>query len=267
MRSKRTFSVRAASLGGALALLGAGLAGTVGLVATTAVTTTPAGADTAPFTATCVLKVAGSTVDESITGLVITGSLSPTAPTAGAKFTLSNFAELFTLGSLASDIKGDTLSGTVKASVTATGATPASQAVTFTIPSTVIGSNQPPIKAPGSAVSFTNGTGSPVPSVSTGTSSTLDLTISGGIGSVTGTCTTPASLIAAAPAPASVSAVLPNSAPLAGGNTVIIHGTSLAGPTAVDFGTKAATSFTGLTNSSISAVVPAGVSLGGSMSQ
>ena len=47
MRSKRTFSVRAASLGGALALLGAGLAGTVGLAATTAATTTPAGADTA----------------------------------------------------------------------------------------------------------------------------------------------------------------------------------------------------------------------------
>ena len=98
MRSKRTFSVRAASLGGALALLGAGLAGTVGLVATTAVTATPAGADTAPFTATCVLKVAGSTVDESISGLVVTGSLSPTVPAAGAKFTLSNFAELFTLG-------------------------------------------------------------------------------------------------------------------------------------------------------------------------
>ncbi len=66
MRSKRTFSVRAASLGGALALLGAGLAGTVGLVAATAVTTTSAGADTPTFTATCTRPALGSARPHSV---------------------------------------------------------------------------------------------------------------------------------------------------------------------------------------------------------
>ncbi len=261
MRSKRTFSVRAASLGGALALVGASLAGTVGLVAATAVTSTPAGADTPTYSATCTLEVAGNPVPETLSGLSVTGSLSPTAPAAHATFTLTNFAQLFSFGSLADAIIGDTLSGTVTSAVTASGATPASQNVTFTIPPTVIVANQPPIKAPGSAVSFTNGTGSPVPSVSTSGSTTLDLHISGPIGTVTGTCTSPKLVIAAAPAPASVTAVLPNSAPLAGGTTVIIHGSSLSHPTAVDFGNTPATSFTSLTANSISAVVPAGAAL------
>ena len=59
-------------------------------------------------------------------------------------------------------------------------------------------------------------------------------------------------------APASVNAVLPNSGPLAGGTTVIIHGTFLGNPTAVTFGGVAALSFKGLTDNSVSAVVPAG---------
>jgi hypothetical protein len=57
---------------------------------------------------------------------------------------------------------------------------------------------------------------------------------------------------------ASVSAVLPNSGPLAGGTTVTIHGTSLGNPTAVTFGGVAALSFKGLTDNSVSAVAPAG---------
>ena len=38
-----------------------------------------------------------------------------------------------------------------------------------------------------------------------------------------------------------VTAVLPNSGPVAGGNTVTIHGDNLTSPTKVMFGTKAAT--------------------------
>jgi len=57
-------------------------------------------------------------------------------------------------------------------------------------------------------------------------------------------------------APASVSAVLPNSGPLAGGIPVTIHGTFLGNPTAVTFGGVAALSFKGLTDNSVSAVVP-----------
>ncbi len=48
MRSKR-LAVRMASLGGAVALMGAGLAGLVGLAATSI----PAGADTPSFNVTC----------------------------------------------------------------------------------------------------------------------------------------------------------------------------------------------------------------------
>ena len=57
---------------------------------------------------------------------------------------------------------------------------------------------------------------------------------------------------------ASVSAVLPNSGPPAGGTTVTIHGTFLGNPSAVTFGGVAASSFKGLTANSVSAVAPAG---------
>ena len=258
MRSKRSFSARVASLGAAVALVGAGLAGSVGLVASS----TTAGADTPPFSASCTFMVAGNPVPETLSNIVITGSLSPAAPTPGQSFTVSNLALLFSFGSLSSAIVGDTISGSETTTLTGTGATPASQSVTFTIPSTTVVTNQPPIRAPGSAVSFTAGSGSPAASVSTGGSTTVNINITGGIGNVTGSCTSTPQVIAAAPTPAAVTAVLPNSAPLAGGSTVIIHGTSLGNPTAVTFGTKAATSFKSLTANSISAVVPAGTATG-----
>jgi hypothetical protein len=254
MRSRRTLTVRVASLGGALALIGAGLAGSVGLVASS----TNAGADTNPYSATCTLTVSGAPVPEVLNGLVTTGSLSPSAPASGKTFTLSNFALQFGFGSLAAAIIGDTLSGTVTGSVTASGATPASQAVTYTIPPTVIVANQPPIAASGSAVSFTAGSGSPPATVSTGTSVTLNLNISGTIGHVPGTCSTPAEVIASAPAPAALTAVLPNAAPPAGGTTVIIHGSGIGSPDAVEFGATPATHFTPLTPNSVRAVVPPG---------
>ena len=52
MRSKRSLGIRMASLGGAVALVGASLAGLVGLVATS----NPAGADTPSFTVTCTIE-------------------------------------------------------------------------------------------------------------------------------------------------------------------------------------------------------------------
>ncbi len=256
MRSKRPFTLRVASLGAAVALIGAGLAGSVGLVASS----TTAGADTPAFSASCNFMVAGSPVAETLTGLVITGSLSPTAPAPGGTFTVSNLALLFSFGSLSADIIGDTVSGTETTTLTATGATPASQAVTYTIPATTVVADQPPITAPGSAVSFTNGSGTPAAAISTGGTTTVNINITGGIGAVTGSCTSTPQVVASAPTPAAVTAVLPNSAPVAGGNTVTIHGTSLGSPTAVDFGTTASPSFKSLTANSISAVVPAGVS-------
>ena len=106
MRSKRSFTTRVASLGAAMALVGAGLAGSVGLVASSST----AGADTPPFSANCTLMVSGAPVSETLTGIVITGSLSPAAPTPGQAFTLANLSTLFSFGSLSSAIVGDTLS-------------------------------------------------------------------------------------------------------------------------------------------------------------
>ncbi|MGX1854711.1 beta strand repeat-containing protein [Streptomyces sp. NPDC055299] len=56
-----------------------------------------------------------------------------------------------------------------------------------------------------------------------------------------------------------LTAVTPLSGPLAGGNTVTLFGSSLVEATAVRFGGTAATSFTVVSDSQITAVVPAGV--------
>jgi hypothetical protein len=56
-----------------------------------------------------------------------------------------------------------------------------------------------------------------------------------------------------------VSAVLANSGPVAGGNTVTIHGLNLTSPTKILFGGRRSTDFTSVTPNSITAVVPPGV--------
>ncbi|MGK8524416.1 IPT/TIG domain-containing protein [Nocardia asteroides] len=56
----------------------------------------------------------------------------------------------------------------------------------------------------------------------------------------------------------SVTTVLPGSGPEPGGNTVEFTGTGFTGATAVDFGANAAVSFTVVSDSQITAVVPAG---------
>ena len=58
--------------------------------------------------------------------------------------------------------------------------------------------------------------------------------------------------------PPTVTSVNPGTGPLAGGNTVTITGTGFAGATSVTFGGVAATSFTVVSDTQISAVVPAG---------
>jgi hypothetical protein len=57
------------------------------------------------------------------------------------------------------------------------------------------------------------------------------------------------------PAP-TVSAVLPNSGPVNGGTTVVIHGTNLSNPTSVRFGSTPAISFVGETDDAVEAVSP-----------
>jgi hypothetical protein len=55
-----------------------------------------------------------------------------------------------------------------------------------------------------------------------------------------------------------VSAVLPNSGPVAGGNTVTIHGQNLTSPTKVMFGNKAATDIVSKTADAVTVVAPPG---------
>jgi hypothetical protein len=254
MRAKRRLSVRLASVTGAVALGAAGLAGSVGLVASGTV----AGADSAPFSTSCNL---GSFGTNAITGLVITGKISPNPPGAGKPFTLNNFALLLHLGSNATLLANShaTISGTFTTAVTATGATPASQNVTFTIPSTVVQASDPPITSPGSATTFTTASSGSTPVVvSTAATGTLNLVVSILPTPVTGACTSTPTQIDALQAGAAVTSVLANSGPTAGGTKVTIHGTHLENPTGVTFGSTPALGFSARTPNSITAVAPPG---------
>ena len=256
MRSKRSFVVRALSLGGALSLAGAGLATSVALTSSGGV----AGADTPSFTANC--KIAG--VATSLTA-VITGAISPAKVAPGSSFGLSGLSLKSSLAVATQDeIKGKTFGGVFVGTVTSTGASPSSLPVTFTIPQTPVPaapSKPLALVAPGAlSGSFTATAGTSV-SVSFGTSGTLAATINGSSVGAPGPCTQPAELIASAkvatPA-ASLKALLPNSGPLGGGSTVKVIGTFLSNPTSVTFGGKPATRVISLTPDSLTAVAPAG---------
>ena len=175
---------------------------------------------------------------------------------------LSGLAKPSLSSSFLSLAKGLTLSGSFKLGLTATGGTPASQnAVRDSLDPDL--SNPPPSSLPQSA-GLSHGTaanpGASRPSRRARPEVSRWPSTATSVG--TFSCSAPAETIATTtikqPA-GSISAVLPSSAPLAGGSTVTIHGAFLADPTGVTFGGLAATSFTGLTADSVSAVVPAGV--------
>ncbi|MEV6326077.1 IPT/TIG domain-containing protein, partial [Nocardia sp. NPDC051787] len=90
----------------------------------------------------------------------------------------------------------------------------------------------------------------------------LSAVVPAGTGTVDVTITTPGGTsngvrYAYAPAPA-LTTVVPNSGPETGGNTVILTGTGFTDATAVDFGANPAVTFTVVSDSQITAVVPAG---------
>ncbi len=87
-----------------------------------------------------------------------------------------------------------------------------------------------------------------------GSAGTVDITVTNAGGTST---TSPADRFTYDAVP-TVTAVLPNAGPTAGGATVTITGTGFTGATAVNFGGTAATSFTVHSTTSISAVSPAG---------
>ena len=256
MRATRPLTVRLASLGGALALAATGLVGAIGLVGSAG----PAGADTPSFTATCTVGGSPETFPATVTGAISPSSVAP-----GGSFNLSNF-ELQTelSGSNLAALKGDTLSGTFTLAIGSTNASPGSQVATFTVPSTHVSDPAPPslaLTAPGSVPSFTANSTAKSVSLSTGTTGSITLEITG-IGAIgPDACTQPVEEIASAPvaAPAGViKAVLPNAGPPAGGTSVKIIGSNLADPTAVTFNGVPAASFRGLTADSIEAVSPPG---------
>lgn len=88
-----------------------------------------------------------------------------------------------------------------------------------------------------------------------GSAGAVDVTELSWLGAIT--ATSAADQYTYLPVPA-VTGVSPGSGPSAGGNTVTVTGTGLAGATAVAFGTVPATSFTVNSDTSITATVPAG---------
>jgi methionine-rich copper-binding protein CopC len=87
-----------------------------------------------------------------------------------------------------------------------------------------------------------------------GSAGTVDITVTNAGGTST---TSPADRFTYDAVP-TVTSVSPNAGPIAGGATVTITGTGLTGTTAVNFGGTAATSFIVHSNTSITAVSPAG---------
>jgi len=264
MRTSRSLSTRLATMGGALALAASGLVGAVGLGAVGLVaTSTVAGATSTPLSpTTCNLNVAGTVIPTVLTPTV-NAVISPASVSAGQSFSLSTLGLTSNLVPTpqTAALAGSTLGIEYDGTLTATGASPASEAVAFTgsvaIPAPF---NAPvPVSLTGAAGSFTaasDGSKSVAVSLS-GAGQLVATTVAGPI---TGPCSGTAAQIATAPivaASASITNVIPNAGPIAGGTTVKIVGQNFGGATSVLFGSQPATSFKLLTANVIQAVAPA----------
>ena len=220
-----------------------------------------AGADTSGYTLTCTLTKTALPIPNTVT----TGTL-PASVTPGKSFTLTNYGLKLTLpaSGVFAAAAGHTIHGTYTTNVTAIGATPATQSTTFTVPTTSLPKPLPatgaPLSATAAPVSFTAGDAAGTASVSTGTSGQLALTVST-VGLVKLSSATPAVVIAstsvAAPKTA-VTSVLPNSGPLAGGESVTIDGTFFTGASDVRFGTTSAASYSFVSSHVVTATSPPG---------
>ena len=235
---------------------------TLGLVSVAGLAAGPvaqAGADSAGFTLGCTLTHTHFTIP----GTVATGSL-PASVTPGKSFSLTNVGLKVTLPTspLFRAAANKTITGTYQTTFTATGATPATTTGSLTVAPTHIGTPAPGtlLDATGSPITFTAGNAAGNASVSIGTIGTLTLKVAG-VGTVHLNCTNPATVVAstsvAAPQTA-VAAVLPNSGPLAGGNTVTVVGTFLTGASTVTFGATPGTSISVKTANLLTVVAPPG---------
>jgi IPT/TIG domain len=224
------------------------------------VTATEAGADTPSFTMTCHGIPA---VDTATFTSVIKGSL-PDSVTAGKSLDVTGFGARMVIPSKFTTLGATlTLSGTLKLDLAAGNASPSSQSSTLTIPPTKLVKGETiPVTLSGTVGGFTAGDSAGAATITTATSATLNVEVTGThLGPYS--CTLPAETVASttvlAPHP-SVTAVLPNSGPLAGGEQVRIEGTFLTHPTSVTFGpmNEARTVKVLTTGRALSAIQPAG---------
>jgi hypothetical protein len=247
--------------GGLAVLAGGTTLGLVSVAGLAAGPTSTAGADTTGYTLHCT----GTGLTLHIPGAVTTGKL-PSSVTPGKSFTLTGYGLTITLpATLAAVAAGKKISGTFKTSVTASGAAPATQATTMTVPVTQIPdpATGAQLSASGPNLTFTAGNTAGPATVTAGSTGTLTLTVtlSSGPLAVHLTCTNPATQIASTTIAApqtSVAAVLPNSGPLAGGNTVSVVGTFLTGAATVAFGGVPGTSISVKTANLLTVVAPPG---------
>ncbi|MFI1963269.1 beta strand repeat-containing protein [Streptomyces pathocidini] len=237
--------------------------------------TTPGGTSNAvPYTyvaaptITSISPASGPTSGGNIVTITGTGFTGATAVNFGP-----NPATSFTIDS-PTQITATAPAGTGTVNVTVTGPGGTSNAVPYTYVAaptiTSVVPNTGPL-AGGNTVTIT-GTGftgatavnfGPNPATFTIDSPTqITATAPAGTGSVNVTVTGPGGTSNAVPytyvAAPTITSVVPNTGPLAGGNTVTITGTGFGGATAVNFGPNPATSFTVVSATQITAVVPAG---------
>jgi len=265
MRASRSLSARMTALGGALALAASGLVGAVGLVAMS----TPAGATTTTLgTSTCTIMVGTTPTPTPITPTV-TADITPSPVPAEGTFSISTLSITSVLDPAANPalvaVGGDTLGITFKSTLSATGATPTSQAVTFagdvTLPKPFNKTVTVTLKGTtGGYVADANGTTKAVILLS-GTGSLVASVVGTSLPPFSGPCVGPApqeiTSVPVVPPAASVSNVIPNSGLIAGGTMVKIVGKNFSGVKSVDFGTKPAVSYKLLSPNVLEAVSPA----------
>ena len=259
MRAARVVATRVTSVGAAVALAAVGLVGAAGIVATAG----PAGADTPIGTTTCALSAPAGTTPITAS---VSAAISPTPVPAGNNFTVTGLALHTTLVSNATTSlgAGKSLSVVYTTNLLATGATPASQNVTFTGNVTL----PDPFPIGATAPFSLSGSTGPYTSFASGATSTTvainpagNLSVTLGSLAFSGACSGPPPVVIASapitPAAGFIQTVLPNAGPITGGTTVKLVGNHFAGVTAVKFGSTDATSFRLVGPNVIEAVAPA----------
>ncbi len=218
------------------------LAGGAAIGVGSGLTATVAGADTPQFTMTCHgIPVFGTATFK----VVLHGSL-PATVTAGKAFALGGYGATMTIPpAFTTKGTGIALGGTVKLDLVPSNATPNPNPSVLTIPTTKLhhtGTKAQTVTLRGTVGSFTSGSTAGKATIDSATTAHLHVTVNGNTLTPSGyDCTLPAETIATttvlAPHP-TVTVLLPNSGPLAGGQQVRIVGTFLTKPTSVTFGPK-----------------------------